>query len=76
MNRRGFLAGLGAALATVAIVTKLGQSDITLPKELAASMEGDFDVANLRFKPGHYLLFDNLPHKISWSSGLNPSEWL
>lgn len=46
MNRRTFLTALGTSLATYAIVTKLGQS--SLPK--IPSMEGDFDVAALRYK--------------------------
>jgi hypothetical protein len=46
MNRRKFLAGLGAALATVAATTRLGQSTLNI----ASLPDGDFDIANLRYK--------------------------
>lgn len=48
MNRRKFLAGLGAALATVAATTRLGQSTLSLLP--SNSLEGDFTTENLRFK--------------------------
>lgn len=51
MNRRRFLAGLGAAFATVAATTKLAQS--AMPKLApvpVALEEGDFDTANMRYK--------------------------
>lgn len=48
MNRRKFLAGLGAALATVAATTRLGQS--RLPALLSVDIDGDFTTEGLRFK--------------------------
>ena len=37
MNRRRFLAGLGAAIGTMALVTKLGQSTLPqLPRDISA----------------------------------------
>lgn len=51
LSRRIFLKGLGAAFATVAIVTRSGQTNLT--DKLGSSVspfEGDFNVSELRYK--------------------------
>ncbi len=48
MNRRKFLAGLGAAFATIAATTRLGQTTLNLAP--LREIGGDFDIANLRYK--------------------------
>ncbi len=48
MNRRKFLAGLGAAFATIAATTKLGQSTLNLAS--LRDFEGDFDTSSMRYK--------------------------
>lgn len=50
MNRRSFLSGLGAAVATFATVTRLGETNAEwFARNFSHRMEGDFDTENLRY---------------------------
>lgn len=47
MNRRNFLRGIGAAVATLAVTTKLATARLDLVNPM---LDGDFTTENLRYK--------------------------
>lgn len=81
MNRRSFLAGLGAALATVAATTRLGQSTIAVASA-EGDMQGDFDPSCMRDSAEWFIKpeDDNGELKrfyhVAWFEGAPSDVWL
>lgn len=67
MNRRGFLKGLGAAVATLAITTKLATSRLELVNPM---LDDGFSTDVLRYKATERFSYDWTDVRVYGSSGL------